>query len=75
MRIIKCIKLKKNKEGLDQQPFPGSVGNNIFLNISKEVWNEWLMLQMKIINEYRLDLNNHNHRMLLRKEMKKFLTI
>lgn len=70
-----CKKLNKEMDGLDSHPFPGNIGKMIFDNISKKVWEEWQFMQMRIINEYRLNLFNQEHRKKIFKEMIKFLNI
>lgn len=55
-RIMTCKKLGKELKGLDKPPFPGPLGQRIFNEISEEAWLQWKDLQIKIINEYRLNL-------------------
>ena len=31
-RMVNCIKLKKEAEGLDRPPYPGELGQRIWLN-------------------------------------------
>lgn len=55
-RMVHCIKLDRELEGLDEPPQPGELGQRIFENVSKEAWRGWLRQQIMIINEYRLNL-------------------
>lgn len=73
MRLIMCSKLKKEAEGLDDAPFPGALGQQIFEKISKEAWKMWLSHQTMLINEYRLSLIDSKARDFLKEEMIKFL--
>lgn len=73
MRTIYCVKLKKEAEGLERPPFPGSKGEKIFTQISKEAWALWLTHQTMLINEYRLNLIDAKSRTFLLEEMDKFL--
>jgi Fe-S cluster biosynthesis and repair protein YggX len=57
-RIVKCIRLGYEAEGLDFQTYPGELGKRIFENVSKEAWNEWLKHQTMLVNEYRLNLSD-----------------
>jgi len=75
IRKVVCRKLNKEVEGLINAPFPGKIGKFIFDNISKKVWDEWQFMQMRIINEYRLNLFNQEHRKKIFQEMIKFLNI
>src|SRR5919108_591847 len=53
-RIVKCVKLDKESEGLAQAPYPGELGQRIYAHVSKEAWQMWLRHQTMLINEYRL---------------------
>ena len=71
-RMVNCIKLGKEAEGLDRPTYPGELGQKIFDSISKEAWQLWLKQQTMLINENRLSLVNPEHRALLEKEMESF---
>jgi Fe-S cluster biosynthesis and repair protein YggX len=55
-RMIQCVKLKKEAEGLDFPPFPGPAGLKIYENVSKEAWKSWLEHQKMLANENRLNM-------------------
>ena len=38
-RMVKCIKLGREAEGLDFPPYPGELGKRIFENVSKQEWH------------------------------------
>ncbi len=61
-RMVKCIKLNKELEGLDYPPVPGELGKKIWLNVSKEAWKSWQQLQTMMVNEYQLNLADANVR-------------
>ena len=44
-RMVECIKLKTQAEGLDFPPWPGDLGKRIFAEVSKEAWQDWLRQQ------------------------------
>ena len=71
-RMVNCIKLKKEAEGLDNTPYPGDLGQRIFENVSKEAWQGWLRHQTILINEHRLSPINPEHRAFLEKEMENY---
>jgi len=54
--MVKCVKLGREAEGLEQQPFPGELGKRIWENVSKEAWQQWLRHQTMLVNENRLNL-------------------
>jgi Fe-S cluster biosynthesis and repair protein YggX len=72
-RMVQCIKLGKEAEGLKVQPYPGELGKKIFENISQEAWNLWLRQQTMIINEYRISPLDPRARKMIETEMDKFL--
>lgn len=71
-RMVQCVKLGKEAEGLDRAPYPGELGQKIFDNVSKEGWQLWLQHQTILINENRLSPIDPKHRALLEGEMEKF---
>ena len=72
-RMVQCVKLGKEAEGLDMAPYPGELGQRIFENISKEAWQQWMGQQTILINENRLNVIDPEHRAFIEGEMKKFL--
>ena len=54
-RVVQCVVLKKEAEGLDKPPHPGSLGTRIYENVSKEGWQQWLERLTTIINENGLN--------------------
>lgn len=71
-RMVNCIKLGKEAEGLKVPPYPGQLGKKIFENVSNEAWQMWLKHQTMLINEYRLSPVDPKARKLLEGEMEKF---
>jgi len=71
-RVINCVKLKREAEGLDRQPYPGELGKRVFENVSKEAWQEWLKHQTMLLNEYRLSPIDPKARKFLEEQMDKF---
>ncbi len=71
-RIVNCIKLGKEAEGLDYPPYPGELGKKIYTNVSKEAWQLWIRHQTILINEYRLTPVEPKARKFLEEEMEKF---
>lgn len=72
-RLIHCVKLGKEAEGLDEPPFPGSKGQEIFEKISKQAWKDWLNRQTMLINENKLASYDPKARAYLAEERGKFL--
>lgn len=70
-RMVNCVKLGREAEGLDFQPYPGELGKRIFENVSKEAWQQWIRTQTMIINENHLNLADPRHRQYLAEQMEK----
>ena len=73
-RMVHCIKLNKEAEGLDFPPVPGEMGKKLYQSVSKQAWQEWLKHQTMLINERRLNMMNAEDRKFLQAEMDKFFS-
>jgi Fe-S cluster biosynthesis and repair protein YggX len=73
-RTVFCQKYKKEMEGLDNPPFPGPAGQNIFDNVSSEAWQAWQKHQTMLINEHRLNMMDQTARAYLSEQRDKFLS-
>ena len=71
-RMVHCVKLGQEAEGLDRQPYPGELGKRIFECVSKAAWQQWLKHQTMLINEYRLTPIEPKARKFLEEEMEKY---
>jgi len=70
-RMIHCIKLNKEAEGLDFAPMPGDLGKKLWQEVSKEAWAGWLKHQTMLINENRLNMADTRARQYLLKQVEK----
>ena len=70
-RMINCVKLGREAEGLDFLPYPGELGKRIYENVSKEAWAQWLKHQTMLVNENRLSLADARARKWLAEQMEK----
>ncbi|HNC21672.1 oxidative damage protection protein, partial [Accumulibacter sp.] len=50
-RMVNCVKLGREAEGLDFPPVPGELGKRIYESVAKEAWQQWVRMQTMIINE------------------------
>ena len=71
-RTVFCRKLQQELPGLDMLPFPGPKGEEIFNNISKQAWGEWMTHQTTLINEMRLNMMDLTARTYLSEQREKF---
>lgn len=72
-RMVQCVKLKREAEGLDFPPYPGELGTRIWQSVSKEAWESWMQTQTRLVNENRLNLADVRARKYLAQQMEKFL--
>lgn len=71
-RMVNCIKLGKEAEGLAVPTYPGDLGKRIYENVSKEAWGQWVRHQTMLLNEYRLSPMDPKARKFLEGEMDKY---
>lgn len=71
-RMVKCIKLGHEAEGLDRPTYPGELGKRIWENVSKEAWAGWIKHQTMVINENRLNLADPAARKMLAEQMEQY---
>lgn len=72
-RTVFCRKYQTEMEGLDQPPYPGPKGQDIFDSVSRQAWEEWQSHQTMLINEKQLNMMDPDSRKFLQAEMDKFL--
>ena len=72
-RTVYCQVLKREAEGLDQPPHPGSLGERVYENVSKEGWTKWLERLTTIINENQLSTADSKSIELIERHMVGFL--
>jgi len=71
-RMVNCIKLDREAEGLAFAPVPGDLGKKIFDNVSKEAWGAWTRHQTMLINENRLNLADPQARKYLMTQLEQY---
>lgn len=71
-RMVQCVYLKKEAEGLVYPPYPGELGKRIYDNVSKEAFEAWKRHQTMLVNENRLNLADARARQYLAKQMELF---
>jgi len=71
-RMVKCVLLGVEAEGLDYVPYPGTLGQRVFEQVSKQAWQQWVTHQTMLINENRLTPIEPAARKFLEDEMEKF---
>jgi Fe-S cluster biosynthesis and repair protein YggX len=71
-RMVQCIKLGREAEGLDVPPLPGPLGVKIYNQVSKEAWQAWIRHQTMLINENRLNLADARARQYLAQQIENY---
>jgi Fe-S cluster biosynthesis and repair protein YggX len=71
-RMVHCVKLGREAEGLDRPPYPGALGQRIFDSVSKEAWQGWIRFQTMLVNENRLNLADAHARKYLAEQMENY---
>jgi len=71
-RTVHCIRYGADQPGLDRQPYPGPLGLQVFENVSRQAWAEWLAHQTMLINENRLSPVDPKSRAFLKDELEKY---
>ena len=75
-RTVKCKKLGEDLPGLEKPPFGGEIGVLIYENISAQAWRTWKEdIQLKVINEYRLNMGLKEDYQALIDQMLRFLNL
>ena len=71
-KVVQCVKLGQEADGLERPPYPGELGQRIFENVSAQGWQLWLQQQTMLINEYRLNMADAKARTFLEEQMEAF---
>ena len=71
-RMVNCVKLGHEAEGLARVPYPGELGKRVFENVSKQAWADWLKHQTMLINENRLSPMDPKARKFLEEQMEQY---
>ncbi|MCH6584996.1 MAG: oxidative damage protection protein [Nitrosomonadaceae bacterium] len=72
VRVVQCVKLGHEAEGLDFPPYPGELGKRIFEKVSREAWAGWIKHQTMLVNENRLNLADIKARKYLAEQMEAY---
>lgn len=75
-RTVTCKKLGQELPGLEKPPFKGEIGQKIFDHVSQQAWDMWAKdMQIKVINEYRLNMGKKEDYDVLVQQMLAFLNL
>ncbi len=71
-RMVQCVKLGREAEGLARLTYPGALGQRIFDHVSQEAWQGWIKFQTMLVNENRLNLADAAARKFLATQMENY---
>jgi Fe-S cluster biosynthesis and repair protein YggX len=74
---LTCVRCQKTGEApaAHRIPFPPSVKERVLASICASCWREWEDMEIKVINEYRLNFLDPEHRTMLQKACLEFLNV
>lgn len=68
-----CSRYKEELPAITSRiTFAGELGARIKREVSQRAWNDWLEMQIKLINEYRLHMGEASHRQALEEYASQF---
>mgnify|MGYP001031656834 CR=1 FL=1 len=73
MAVITCAKCGAESPALEKPPLPGKIGLVVKERVCARCWSEWLGVQVRVINEYRLVPADPQHFDYLVGQMKQYL--
>jgi len=71
-RMVHCIKLHREAEGLGRPPEPGELCKRVYDQVSKQAWADWLRHQTMLINENRLSPMDPKARKFLEEQLERY---
>lgn len=75
-RMVQCAKLEQQLPGLEKAPFAGPLGQMIYERVSEQAWRMWRDdMQIKVLNEYRLNMGDKRDHQVLMDQMLLFLNL
>ncbi len=75
-RMVQCAKFGELLPGLEKPPLRGPTGQLIYERISKRAWLSWKEdMQIKVLNEYRLNMGDPKDYQVMVDQMLKFLNL
>ena len=71
--MVTCSRYKEELPAITSRiTFTGELGDRIKQEVSQRAWNDWLAMQIKLINEYRLHMGEASHREALKEYAAKY---
>ncbi len=71
--MISCARCGRDREALAGPPMPGATGEEIAERVCAGCWEEWTAMEIKVINELRLNFMDPAAQATLTSHMRDFL--
>ncbi|MDE2850952.1 MAG: Fe(2+)-trafficking protein [Acidobacteriota bacterium] len=71
--MIACARCGREREALAGPPVPGATGEEIAARVCAGCWEEWTAMEIKVINELRLNFMDPAAQATLTSHMRDFL--
>ena len=75
MAEVHCSRCGATRAGLAGPPLPGAAGAQVAQSVCATCWQEWKGMQVKLINEYRLNPLETQHFDFLMTQMRTYLNL
>lgn len=73
--LVFCKRARKWAPPAQNVPWGGKLGEEIRANVCEETWNEWLNMEVMVINELRLNFMDPKSQDILIGHMREFLCL
>lgn len=70
-----CARCQEHGEALERAPMPGPLGERIFRDICARCWREWTEMEVRLINELRLNFMDPEAQEVLERHQREFLVL
>ncbi len=71
--LVHCARCERDAPAVSSRlTFSGELAERIRAGVCQSCWREWLEMQIKVINEYRLHMGEPEHRKALNKFAEQF---
>lgn len=71
-RLVYCVRYHQELPGLDFAPYPGELGQRLYVSVSAQAWQDWLAHQTLLINENRLSPIEPKTKAMLREALEQY---
>ncbi|HXI03304.1 MAG TPA: Fe(2+)-trafficking protein [Candidatus Saccharimonadales bacterium] len=73
--LVTCSRCTNERPALPKPPWPDALGRTIQEKVCSGCWSDWLATQIKIINEYHINVGEPAGQKVLMEQMRAFLNL